>query len=87
MQVRQSPFISFAKGGTVMRKRRCIWERITALPTHSTDSVLCQTIVEIAGDRRILIENHLGVVTYGQEKVIVKVKYGAVSICGCSLEL
>ena len=70
-----------------MRKQRCFWERITALPTHSTDSALYQTILEIAGDRRILIENHMGVITYGQEQIIVKVKYGSVSICGCSLEI
>lgn len=46
-----------------------------------------QPIVEIAGDRRVLIENHLGVKAYGRDKIVVKVKYGAVCICGCGLEL
>lgn len=44
-------------------------------------------IVEIAGERRVLIENHLGVAAYGKEKILVNVKYGAVSVCGCHLEM
>ena len=70
-----------------MRKGRYIWERITPQPAHGTESAAYQTIVELVGYRRVLIENHLGVITYGKEKIIVKVKYGAVCICGCSLEL
>ena len=46
-----------------------------------------QPIVEIAGDRRVLIENHFGVKEYSREKIGVKVKYGLVCVCGCDLEL
>mgnify|MGYP002456976651 CR=1 FL=1 len=46
-----------------------------------------QPIVEIAGDRRVLIENHFGVKEYSREKIGVKVKYGLVCVCGCNLEL
>lgn len=46
-----------------------------------------QPIVELAGDRRVLIENHYGVKEYSREKIGVKVKYGQVNICGCGLEL
>ncbi|MEE0111513.1 MAG: YabP/YqfC family sporulation protein [Oscillospiraceae bacterium] len=46
-----------------------------------------QPIVEIAGERRVLIENHHGVKAYSREKILVKVKYGFVSVCGCGLEL
>ena len=42
------------------------------LPTKEED------IVEIAGDRRVLIENHFGVKEYSREKIGVKVKYGLV---------
>lgn len=51
------------------------------------ESVPGQPIVEIAGDRRVLIENHLGVAAYGQEKILTKVKFGTVCICGCNLEI
>ena len=46
-----------------------------------------QPIVELAGDGRVLIENHQGVKAYGREKILVRVKYGYVCVCGCGLEL
>ena len=70
-----------------MGKGSNIWDRMKEQTVHSTDAALYRTIIEIAGDQRVLIENHRGVVTYGREKIIVKVKYGAVSVCGCSLEM
>lgn len=44
-------------------------------------------LVEIAGDRRVLIEHHNGVTEYGTQQISVKVKFGHVCITGCSLEL
>ncbi len=46
-----------------------------------------QCIVEIAGERRVLIENHQGVKGYGRERIVVKVKYGTVTVCGDGLEM
>lgn len=46
-----------------------------------------ETIAELAGDRRVLIEGHKGVTEYGRERVTVKVGYGLLSISGCGLEL
>ncbi len=44
-------------------------------------------IAELAGDRRLLIEHHLGVSAYSCEKICVKVKFGLLQVCGCGLEL
>lgn len=44
-------------------------------------------VVELAGDRRVLIENHKGVVEYGKERICVKVQYGLLCICGIDMEL
>lgn len=44
-------------------------------------------VVEIAGQRRVLIENHMGVTQYGGESICVKVKFGHVRICGECLKL
>lgn len=44
-------------------------------------------IIEIAGERRVLIENHCGVKAYGRESVLVKVHFGCVRVCGCNLEI
>lgn len=44
-------------------------------------------VVEIGGDRRVLVENHHGVVQYTRERICVKAAYGEICICGCGLEL
>lgn len=44
-------------------------------------------IVELAGGRRVLIENHLGVTQYSKEKIGIKMKYGEIQIIGCGLSL
>lgn len=44
-------------------------------------------IIEVAGECRVLIERHGGVTEYSRERICVKVRYGAVCVCGCGLEL
>ena len=46
-----------------------------------------QSLVEITGDCRVLIENHGGVTVYGCREIHVKVAFGKVCICGNNLEL
>lgn len=62
-------------------------ERLTEDADLGTQPLPGQPIVEIAGDHRVLIENHLGVKEYGTQRITVKVKYGCVCICGEHLEL
>ena len=44
-------------------------------------------IVEIAGQNRVLIENHQGVLAYSLEEVQIKVSYGKLVIQGRNLRL
>lgn len=44
-------------------------------------------IVELAGSRRVLVENHLGVTQYSGETIGIKMKYGEIQINGCGLTL
>ncbi len=44
-------------------------------------------LVEIAGENRILVENHYGISQYGGCEICVKMKYGSLRVCGCNLEL
>ena len=46
-----------------------------------------QPILELAGDRRVLIERHGGVIEYGSERIRVRVSYGMLCVNGCGLEL
>lgn len=44
-------------------------------------------IVEIAGDRRILVERHEGITEYCHNQIGVKIAYGILIISGCNLKV
>ena len=44
-------------------------------------------IMELAGDRRVLIENHCGVQEYSENRVSIAVSYGSVLVSGTCLEI
>lgn len=69
-------------------KRRGDWMQKLAegidLPNEALPGL---PLVEIAGERRVLVENHGGVCQYGPEQICIRVKYGIVSVQGRELEL
>ena len=44
-------------------------------------------LLELTGDRQVLIENHRGVTQYSREQVGVKVAFGEILLCGRELVL
>lgn len=70
-----------------MGRGRMFLERLAEDSEFGRDSLPGQTVVEIAGESRVLIENHSGVMGYSSERILVKVKYGCVCVCGCGLEM
>ena len=60
------------------------WMRNAELPGELVPG---QSILELMGENRVLMEGHRGVIHYSREKISVKVPYGALTICGCGLEL
>jgi len=45
------------------------------------------SLIEIIGNSRVLIENHIGVCSYNRCSITVKVRQGVVSVTGEDLEL
>jgi len=76
----------FQRGGT-MKNGQHFLERIADGADLPGEPIPGGSLVEIAGDTRVLIENHYGITQYSRERICVKVKFGLVSICGCNLEL
>lgn len=70
-----------------MSRGRDLLQRLADSAELAETPVLAVPIVEIAGERRVLVENHHGVSAYGRECVLVKVGFGRVRICGCNLEI
>lgn len=44
-------------------------------------------LVEICGQKRVLIENHLGIVDYSAQQVSIKVSFGLIDIQGNDLKI
>jgi len=44
-------------------------------------------IVELVGQRRLLIENHQGVLSYATNEIKIKVSYGCITVVGNELQL
>lgn len=70
-----------------MGRGRLLFEKMAQEADFSAELMPGQPIVELAGDRRVLIENHFGVKAYSRERILVSVKYGSVCISGCGLEM
>ena len=62
-------------------------ERIAMAADLDEEPIPGLPLVEIAGDRRVLIEHHCGVTQYGRCRISVRVKFGTVVIVGTQLEL
>ena len=70
-----------------MGKGRFFLEKLAEDPDVPLDTLPGLPVVELAGDRRVLIENHLGVKAYGCERILVKVGFGHICVCGHGLNL
>ena len=60
---------------------------LTSAMNLQDEAIPGQPLIEIFGDCRVLVENHMGVTEYGDSVIRVKVKYGNVCVCGGNLEL
>lgn len=58
----------------------------TELPKKGNNSYLLKkSLVEIWGTERILIENHLGILQYSDEMILVRINSGTLEITGENL--
>lgn len=62
-------------------------DRVAYVADIQEEAIPGQTVVELFGDRRVLVEHHQGVIEYGKERIGVRVRYGALCIRGKGLEL
>lgn len=70
-----------------MKRKKDLLQRLTDSLDLPGEPLPGQPLVELAGDSRVLIENHHGVTRYGRDEIQVKVKYGCVCVKGFGLEL
>lgn len=46
-----------------------------------------QTLVEILGTRRVLVEHHRGILAYEREEILVGASFGRIRVLGSDLQL
>ena len=56
----------------------------SGLPSENPGNV---AIAELVGDRRVVIENHKGIVKYEKDSICVHVDFGVLSVSGETLSL
>lgn len=59
----------------------------TVTDTVGMESLPGVPLVEIYNNKRILIENHQGILSYECHEIHIRMRYGRICICGENLEL
>lgn len=75
------------KGGYAMARKISFVERLTLAADLPDEPLPGLPLIEVAGDRRVLIEHHCGVMEYSTQEIRVKVKYGHICVEGACLTL
>ena len=70
-----------------MKGKEHLLQRLTDRVDLAGEPLPGQTVVEIAGENRVLIENYCAVREYSPQRIGIRVKYGMAVVCGCNLEL
>ena len=64
-----------------------IWEKIMDHADLPGEPVPGLSVVELSGDRRLLIENHGGILEYGPCCIRIRMKYGVLLVQGDGMTL
>ena len=70
-----------------MKQHRKVFKTLGGMLDLSAQPMPGVPIIEMAGNRRVLIENHQGVMEYGNERISIVVKFGKVVITGTGMEM
>ena len=70
-----------------MKNNGNILDKVAVAIDLPGEAVPGSPLIEIAGHRRVLIENHRGVIKYGERDICLRVSYGIVKVHGCGLHL
>ncbi len=70
-----------------MKQKKSVLQQLLDHTDLAEESIPGKPIVEVLGDRRILVENHCGITEYGFERICIRVCYGTICIAGSNLRL
>jgi len=68
-------------------RKGSILEKLTYGGVLGEESILSLPLIELASNRRVLIENHKGVTVYSCHEICIRVCFGFVQVFGAKLQL
>ena len=87
MQVFLDAFIRLFKRGERVKNSKGLLDRLVLSTDLADEPFPGQTIIEIVGACRVLVENHLGVKEYSTRQIGIRTNCGMALITGQCLEL
>ena len=70
-----------------MKPKKQILQQLTGVADLTDELIPGETLIEITGQNRVLIEHHKGVSQYDSQSIGVRVNYGLICVTGHRLEL
>jgi len=67
--------------------QKSYWYRLLDTIDLPVEANTALPLIEIVGNRRVLIENHRGVSVYGKDEICIRTKNGEIIVQGCELTL
>lgn len=68
-------------------KRNTVLRRITEKAGLPAESISGVPLLELNGDDRILVENHICVMGYSEREILIRVSFGCIKIQGAGMVL
>lgn len=70
-----------------MAERRRLADKVAFAADLPCEAMPGVTLVELAGDERVLIENHRGILVYTNTEIHIRVSFGQLQVKGSCLRL
>ena len=67
--------------------RKSILQQILDKTDLSDECIPGKPVIELLGDCRVLVENHIGILEYGWDRIGIRVCYGVITVVGRNLQL
>ena len=70
-----------------MKDRKQYWRVGTGIVKCGTDMTKGTPLIELFGQRRVLVENHQGIIGYNSNEILINAQCGSIRICGNDLKI
>ncbi len=70
-----------------MDEKKRILQRLLDSNGLEEEVIPGQSVVELLGDRRVLVENHRRIIEYDLDRICLQLNFGVIQILGCNLRL